>query len=172
MPVLDVDELLEGGVSVLPDPAKGSALILDDDGHQLAPTAAEMLVETGFAVEIATTYPSVGALIDATQSPLVLQKLARDGVRLTPNVEGVSSSPGGVVTLRHLYGEQEEQRDGIAIVVVTGRRRGLTTLRDELAGGSPQPPGRRRRRCTLAEDADGRHRRGSSGRRDRRIAPR
>ncbi len=128
------------GSSVLPDPAKGSALILDDDGHQLAPTAAEMLVETGFEVEIATTYPSVGALIDATQSPLVLQKLARDGVRLTPNVEGVSSSPGGVVTLRHLYSEQEEQRDGIAIVVVTGRRRGLTTLRDELAVAAPDLP--------------------------------
>ena len=137
VPVLDVDELLEGGVSVLPDPAKGSALILDDDGHQLAPTAAEMFVETGFAVEIATTYPSVGAVIDATQSPLVLQKLARDGVRLTPNVEGVSSSAGGVVTLRHLYSEQEEQRDGISIVVVTGRRRGLTTLRDELAVAAP-----------------------------------
>ena len=85
-------------------------------------------------------YPSVGALIDATQSPFVLQRLARDGVRSTPNVEGVSSSPGGVVTLRHLYGEQDEQRDGIAIVVVTGRRRGLTTLRDELAAAAPDLP--------------------------------
>ena len=56
---------------------------------------------------------------------------------MTPNVEGVSSSAGGVVTLRHLYSEQEEQRDGIAVVVVTGRRRGLTTLRDELAVAAP-----------------------------------
>jgi len=44
VPVLDVDSLLEGGPTILPDPSLGSALILDDDGHQLAPTAAAVLV--------------------------------------------------------------------------------------------------------------------------------
>jgi hypothetical protein len=95
-----------------------------------------MLVASGFAVEIATTHPAVGDLIDATQLPFVLQKLARDGVRLTPNVEGVSTAPGTVV-LRHLYSEQEERRDGIAVVVIAGRRQGLTTLRDDLATAAP-----------------------------------
>jgi hypothetical protein len=139
VPVLDVDELLDGGVDQLPDPSSGAALILDDDGHQLAPTASEVLVQTGFAVEIATTHPAFGDLIDATQLPFVLQRLARDGVRLTPNVTGVASEPG-VVTLRHLYSEQDEQRDGIAIVVIAGRRKSLTTLRDELAAAAPDLP--------------------------------
>jgi hypothetical protein len=139
LPVLDVDELLEGGVDGLPDPSTGKALILDDDGHQLAPTAAEVLVEAGFGVEIATTHPAVGDLIDATQSPFVLQKLARDGVRLTPNVEGVASS-SDAVTLRHLYSEADEQREGIAVVVIAGRRQGLTTLRDDLAAAMPGLP--------------------------------
>ena len=58
VPALDVDELLEG--ADLPDPASGSALILDDDGQQLAPTAAEVLIAAGFEVEIATTFKSVG----------------------------------------------------------------------------------------------------------------
>ena len=128
---------------ILPDPSSGSALILDDDGHQLAPTAAEVLVAAGFEVEIATTHQSVGDLIDATQSPFVLQRLARDGVRLSPNVAGVSSSPGGAVTLRHLYSEQEEQREGVGLIVITGRRKGLTTLRDDLAASRAKPAGRR-----------------------------
>ena len=136
VPVIDVDVLLEGGVAV-PDPAAGSALILDDEGHQLAPTAAEKLIDAGFEVEIATTHPAVGDLIDATQLPFVLQKLARDGVRLTPNVEGVASSAGGVVTLRHLYSEGVEQRERVALILIAGQRRGLTTLRDALAAAAP-----------------------------------
>jgi hypothetical protein len=138
MRVLDVDELLER--PALPDPEAGSALILDDDGHQLAPTAAEVLVAAGFTVEIATTYPAVGDLIDDTQLPFVLQKLARDGVRVTPNVDIVGGSDGGRVTLRHLYSEEDEHRDGIALLVVAGRRRGLTTLRDGLADAAPDLP--------------------------------
>jgi NADPH-dependent 2,4-dienoyl-CoA reductase/sulfur reductase-like enzyme len=139
LPVLDVDELLEGGQAVLPDPSDGRALILDDDGGQLAPTAAEVLIAAGFEVEIATTHPAVGDLIDATQMPFVLQRLDRDGVRVKPNVTGVASSPNGA-TLRHLYSEADEQRDGIAIVVIAGRRRGLTTVRDELAVAAPDLP--------------------------------
>jgi 2,4-dienoyl-CoA reductase-like NADH-dependent reductase (Old Yellow Enzyme family) len=140
VPVLDVDELLEGGVGVLHDPSAGSALILDDDGAQLAPTAAEKLVAAGFEVEIATTHPAVGDLIDATQLPFVLQRLARDRVRLTPNVAGVSSSVGGTVVLRHLYSEEDQGRDGVAVVLIAGRRRGLTVLRDELAAAAPNLP--------------------------------
>ncbi|MFL5650474.1 MAG: FAD-dependent oxidoreductase [Chloroflexota bacterium] len=139
VPVIDADNLLLGLVDV-PGPAAGSALILDDDGHQLAPTAAEKLIDAGFAVEIATTHPAVGDLIDATQLPFVLQKLAREGVRLTPNVEGVASAAGGTVTLRHLYSEVEERREGVALVVIAGRRRGLTTLRDELAAAARDLP--------------------------------
>jgi hypothetical protein len=58
---------------------------------------------------------------------------------MTPNVTGVSSSPGSV-TLRHIYSELNEERDGIAIVVIAGRRKGLTTLRDDLAAAAPDLP--------------------------------
>jgi hypothetical protein len=136
--VLDVDDLLDA--AALPDPEGGSALIIDDDGHQLAPTAAEKLVAAGFDVEIASTHPAVGDLIDDTQLPFVLQKLARDGVRVTPNVDIVGGSDGRVVTLRHLYSEEDERREGIVLLVIAGRRRGLTTLRDELAAAAPDLP--------------------------------
>jgi hypothetical protein len=139
VPVLDVDELLEHGRDILPDPSSGAALILDDDGHQLAPTASEMLVAAGFEVEIATTHPAVADLIDATQLPFVLQRLARDGVRLSPNLTGVASSGRGV-TLRHLYSEADQQRERIAVVVIAGRRMALSALRDELAAAAPGLP--------------------------------
>ncbi|MEP6639537.1 MAG: NAD(P)-binding protein [Chloroflexota bacterium] len=139
VPVLDVDELLDDGLAVLPDPSSGSALILDDDGRHLAPTASEMLVAAGFEVEIATTHPAVGDLIDATQLPFVLQRLARDGVRLTPNVTGVASS-GRAVTLRHLYCEADERRERIAVVVIAGRRMALCALPDQLAAAAPRLP--------------------------------
>jgi hypothetical protein len=96
-------------------------------------------VAAGFEVEIATTHPAVADLVDATQLPFVLQRLARDRVRLTPNLTGVASKPG-VVTLRHIYSEEVEQRDGIALVVIAGRRQGRTTLRDSLAKAAPDLP--------------------------------
>jgi hypothetical protein len=44
------------------------------------------------------------------------------------------------VTLRHLYSERDETRDGVAVVVIAGRRRGLTSVRDELAVAAPDLP--------------------------------
>jgi hypothetical protein len=132
IPVLDVDVLLDGADGRGP----GHALVLDDEGGFLAPTAAEVLSERGFTVEIATTHPSVGALIDPTQLPFVLRRLARDRVGLTPNVQGIAAEDGRV-TLRHVYSEESEQRAGIDLIVMAGRRKGLTTLRDGLRTADP-----------------------------------
>src|SRR5439155_664589 len=74
-----------------------------------------------------------------TQLPFVLQRLARDGVRLTPNVTGVASS-GRAVTLRHLFSEADEQRERIAVVVIAGRRMALCALPDQLAAAAPGLP--------------------------------
>jgi 2,4-dienoyl-CoA reductase-like NADH-dependent reductase (Old Yellow Enzyme family)/threonine dehydrogenase-like Zn-dependent dehydrogenase len=132
IPVLDVDVLLDGADGRGP----GHALVLDDEGGFLAPTAAEVLSEWGFTVEIATTHPSVGALIDPTQLPFVLRRLARDRVGLTPNVQGIAAGDGRV-TLRHVYSEESVQRAGVDLIVMAGRRMGLTTLRDDLRTADP-----------------------------------
>ena len=90
-PLLDVDTLLEQGL-----PAGGitHALVLDDEGGFLAPTAAEALVAAGCTVEIATTHTSVGMLIDPTQQPFVLRRLALAGVVQSPE-PGVGPRRGG-----------------------------------------------------------------------------
>jgi len=131
VPAIDVDELLEHGAGRHGSGSSWSALVLDDEGGFLAPTAAERLVADGFTVEIVTTHQAVGAEIDATQQPFVYRRLALAGVAMTPHLRGVSSDPGGV-TLRHLYTERDERRAGVGLVVMAGYRRAVAGLRDEL----------------------------------------
>src|SRR4029453_3268027 len=122
------------------------ALILDDEGGFVAPTAAEALVAAGCTVEIATTHTSVGALINPTQQPFVLRRLALAGVVQSPNLEWVSGAGAGV-RLRHLYTEQVEIRTDADLVVGAGRRRGEASLRAALRAEAPGLP------VTLAGDA-------------------
>ena len=129
VPAIDVDVLLESGV---PEVRSRSALVLDDEGGFLAPTAAERLVAEGFTVEIASTHPVVGAEIDPTQQPFVFRRLGLAGVAMTPHTSGVSSDADGV-TLRNIYTERDERRDGVGLVVMAGHRRAVAGLRDELA---------------------------------------
>jgi hypothetical protein len=133
VPVIDTDVLLEDGA---PAVAARSALVLDDEGGFLAPTAAERLAADGFAVEIATTHPVVGGEIDPTQHPFVIRRLAVAGVAMTPHLTGVSSDGDGV-TLRHIYTEREERRPGVGLVVIAGYRHGIVGLRDALTAAQP-----------------------------------
>ena len=136
-PLLDVDTLLEQG---LPAGRIKHALVLDDEGGFLAPTAAEALVAAGCTVEIATTHTSVGMLIDPTQQPFVLRRLALAGVVQSPNLAWVPAGAGAGIELQHLYTEQVEVRTDVDLVVIAGRRQGETGLRDALraeASGLP-----------------------------------
>ena len=106
-PLLDVDALLEFG---LPAGEISRALVLDDEGGFLAPTAAEALVAAGCTVEIATTHTSVGTLIDPTQQPFVLRRLGLAGVVQSPNLEWLPADTATSVELRNLYTEEVERR--------------------------------------------------------------
>ena len=143
-PLLDVDTLLEQG---LPAGTISRALVLDDEGGFLAPTAAEALVAAGCTVEIATTHTSVGSLIDPTQQPFVLRRLALAGVVQSPNLAWVPAGAGAGIELQHLYTEQVESRTDADLVVVAGRRQSETSLRDALRTEAPGLP------VTLVGDA-------------------
>jgi 2,4-dienoyl-CoA reductase-like NADH-dependent reductase (Old Yellow Enzyme family) len=133
VPAIDVDALLERGA---PPARTRSALVLDDEGGFLAPSAAERLVAEGFTVEIATTHPVVGAEIDPTQQPFVFQGLELTGVAMTPHLGGVASDEHGV-TLRNIYTERDERRDGVGLVVMAGHRQGDVELRARLTALRP-----------------------------------
>src|SRR5207247_10014817 len=83
-----------------------------------------------------TTHPVVGAEIDPTQQPFVFRRLALAGVAMTPHLSGVSSDADGV-TLRNIYTERDERRDGVGLVVVAGSRRAVVDLRDERPARRP-----------------------------------
>ena len=134
VPVVDVDVLLEHGP---PEVRTRSALVLDDEGGFLAPSAAERLVAEGFSIEIATTHPVVGAEIDPTQQPFVFQGLELAGVVMTPHLGGVASDGDGVI-LRNIYTERDERRDGVGLVVVAGYRQGVVELRNQLRALEPE----------------------------------
>jgi hypothetical protein len=136
VPAIDVDVLLEHGI---PRAEPRSALVLDDEGGFLAPTAAERLVAEGFTVEIATTHPVVGAQIDPTQQPLVIRGLSLAGVVMTPHLSGVSSDADGV-TLRDIYTERDERREGVGLVVMAGYRHAVVDLHDPLTAAQPELP--------------------------------
>jgi dimethylglycine catabolism A len=133
VPAIDVDVMLDSGV---PEVGSRSALVLDDEAGFLAPTAAERLVEAGFTVEITTSHPVVGAEIDPTQHPFVIRRLASADVVMTPHMTGVSSDGDGV-TLRHIYTEREERRQGVGLVVMAGYRQAVVDLRDDLSASHP-----------------------------------
>jgi hypothetical protein len=50
---------------------------------------------------------------------------------------GVASDVDGV-TLRHIYTEREERRQGIGLIVMAGNRHGVVDLQDELAASRPE----------------------------------
>ena len=50
---------------------------------------------------------------------------------MTPHLSGVASDPDAV-TLRNLYSERDEPREGIGLVVMAGYRHPLLDLRDQL----------------------------------------
>jgi dimethylglycine catabolism A len=143
-PLIDVDSLLEHG---LPAGQISRALVVDDEGGFLAPTAAEALVAAGCSVEIVTTHTSVAGVVDPTQQPFVLRRLVLDRVVLSPNLAWLRTGSAGVVELQHLYTEEVERREGIDLLVVAGRRQGETSLRDRLRAEAPELP------VTLVGDA-------------------
>jgi hypothetical protein len=51
---------------------------------------------------------------------------------MTPHLSGVASDAGGV-TLRNIYTEHDERREGVGVVVMAGHRRACVDLRDQLA---------------------------------------
>jgi hypothetical protein len=53
---------------------------------------------------------------------------------MTPHLSGVASDAGGV-TLRNIYTEHDERREGVGVVVMAGHRRACVDLRDQLAAG-------------------------------------
>ena len=166
-PMLDVDTLLERG---LPAGVISRALVLDDEGGFLAPTAAEALVAAGCSVEIATTHTSVAALVDPTQQPFVLRRLALAGVVQSPNLEWVpGSGPGSSCDTSTPSRSNIEPTPISSSSRAVGRARPACGMR--LRTEAPGLPGDSGRRCPGAAHAARCRGRRCPGRQDHRDRP-
>jgi hypothetical protein len=58
---------------------------------------------------------------------------------MMPHLSGLSSDADGV-TLRNIYTERDERRQGVGLVVMAGHRRAVVGLRNELTALRPDLP--------------------------------
>lgn len=133
-PYVDADAVAARAPS---PPTPGAvAVIVDEEGGFIAPTAAEALVAAGWTVRVTTALPAVASRVDPTQVWFVRRRLKLAGVELVSQVE-----------LRHHEGqwvlldvESEERRPAgrVDLVVVAGTRRARDELSAELQRRRPE----------------------------------
>ena len=102
IPVAD-DALVVSARDILSERAtpRGRVAIIADDPHMTGPTTADFLAARGYSVEIIAPHYVVGEGIDDTQKPVILERLLRQGVILSPLLEARAISPQGV-QVRHI----------------------------------------------------------------------
>lgn len=124
-------------VSAAPTPPQDGAvaLIVDEDGGFIAPTAAEALIAAGWTVRLITSLPSVAARVDPTQVWFVRRRLKLAGVELVDSVTLQRDDRGWSL----LDGESDVRRPAgqIDLIVVAGARRALDELSADLRTRNP-----------------------------------
>ncbi len=133
-PVHDADDLVADPPP--PPVPRARALVVDDEGGFIAPTAAEKLVAAGWSVQIATSLPHVAAEVDATQAWWVRRRLKQAGVEL---VDSVSPTHDGTTwTFVDLESDERRPVGELDLVALAGIRRSRDPLGEALAEARPE----------------------------------
>jgi 2,4-dienoyl-CoA reductase-like NADH-dependent reductase (Old Yellow Enzyme family)/thioredoxin reductase len=98
---------------------RGRVVVIADDPHMSGPTTADFLAGRGCAVEVITRHYLVGEAIDDTQKPIVLERLLRQGVTLSPLTEACAVLREGV-QVRHVLTGDTQLLPADAVVVACG----------------------------------------------------
>ena len=94
-------------------------VVVDEDGHFAAPTAADFLAGRGCDVTVVTRYFMVGEDIDEGIRSDLYARLFGQGVRLVPLTVATEVLPGGVRT-RHTFSGAEAVLDADTVVFAFG----------------------------------------------------
>jgi 2,4-dienoyl-CoA reductase-like NADH-dependent reductase (Old Yellow Enzyme family) len=132
-PVLDADQVVE--TPPAPPRPGASALIADEEGGFIAPTAAEALVAAGWAVRIATSLNAVAGLVDPTQIWWVRRRLKQAGVEFSETV--VPDYDGNGWALVDLESEERRSAGDVDLVVIAGPRKSVHTMAGQLTEADP-----------------------------------
>jgi len=132
-PVLDADAVAARAPA--PPYAGAVALVVDEEGGFIAPTAAEALVAAGWTVRLITSLPSVAAFVDPTQVWFVRRRLKLAGVELVDSVT-LQHDPNGW-SLLDVESDVTRSVGPFDVVAVAGARRALDELSAELQRRNP-----------------------------------
>jgi dimethylglycine catabolism A len=132
--LVDADEV----IARTPGPGDNpSAVIVDDEGGFVGPTAAAALADRGWTITIATPLPMLAGEVDGTLIRFVHERLAKAQPRVITDVR-LLADPGADVTLEHVLTGTITTVPAPGIVVVAGHRQAANTLRCELHVAAPE----------------------------------
>jgi hypothetical protein len=131
--LVDADEVIAN-----PPAPRGDthAVVIDDDGGFVGPTAAAALAEQGWSVTIATPLPMLAGEVDATQIRFVHERLAKAAPVVIPDVR-LLPEPGTDVVLEHVLIGALRTIPAPGIVVVAGHREAENGLAAQLQAAAP-----------------------------------
>ena len=132
-PVVDADRVL--AETPQPETPGAVALVVDDEGGFVAPTAAEALVAAGWTVRVATSLTSVAAEVDPTQVWFVRRRLKLAGVELLDSV--APEHDGTTWSLVDLESDERRPAGRVDLVALAGVRRSADVLGGALAAAAP-----------------------------------
>ena len=118
-----------------PETPGAVALVVDDEGGFVAPTAAEGLAAAGWTVRIATSLTSVAAEVDPTQVWFVRRRLKLAGVELLDSVG--PEHDGTSWSLVDLESDLRRPAGRVDLVALAGVRRSADGLSAGLAAAAP-----------------------------------
>jgi N,N-dimethylglycine/sarcosine dehydrogenase len=136
----DGPQLVDADEVIARTPAPGdnpSAVIVDDEGGFVGPTAAAALADQGWTVTIATPLPMLAGEVDGTLIRFVHERLAKAQPRIVPDVR-LLADPGPDVTFEHVLTGAITTLRAPGIVVVAGHRQAANSLRRELRATAPE----------------------------------
>ena len=118
-------------------PTQGDvAVVVDEEGGFIAPTAAEALVAAGWTVRVATALPAVATRVDPTQVYFVRRRLKLAGVELSSQVSVEHDAEGW--SFVDVESDVRSPAGRVDLVVVAGTRRSRDVLSTELQRRRPQ----------------------------------
>ena len=132
--LVDADEV----IARTPHPGDNpSAVIVDDEGGFVGPTAAAALADRGWTITIATPLSMLAGEVDGTLIKFVHERLATAQPRVITDVR-LLADPGADITLEHVLTGTITTLPAPGIVVVAGHRQAANTLRRELRAAAPE----------------------------------
>jgi len=97
-------------------------VIIDNTGMQEACMTAEFLADQGKQVQIVTPFPTVGALLGASNQPVVLSRLEARGIVFTPSAK-LRKISDHAITISSAYSTKEWDIENVdTVVMATGYR--------------------------------------------------